>query len=275
MTRVYLAFAVAAAMLWGTIGVAYKFAIERGVEGEWLIAGRPLLASIASPLLAVARRRRPSGWSAIVGLLGLAPLYASYFLAVERIGAAMASVLLYTAPVWVSIAAWAARLERPTRAGLAAVALGVAGAWLVAGGGGSWDPLGVALGLASGISYSAYIILARIAGLRRVPLDDVAVHSLPFAAAGVLLAVRPGGPPGPGELAASAYLAVAGTLVPYALNAAALRRIEASRVSVVSLLEPVTAISLAAVLLGERMGPLQATGAGLVLAAAAMAARRG
>lgn len=277
MSWVYLAYAVAAAVLWGTIGVAYKLAVEAGADGSWVIVGRPLLASAASPIVVLATRRAPSRWSVAVGLAGLAPLYVSYFLAVERVGAGVASVLLYTAPVWVTLTAWLTGLEEPSRKGAVSVAMGVAGAWLVAGAGGSesWDALGALLGLASGVSYAAYILLARVAGLRGVPLQDVAVHSLPFAALGVYLAVRPQGAPGPSELAAAAYLAVAGTLVPYSLNAAALRRVEASRVSVVSLIEPVTAIALATLLLGERMSPVQAVGAGLVLAASALAARRG
>ncbi len=266
--------AVAAAVLWGSIGVVFRLAVEKGADPRWLILGRPLLASVPSLVCVAAGCGGPSRWSLVVGLLGLAPLYASYFLAVERVGAAVASLLLYTAPLWVAAASGPLLGERPGRRVAAASVLGFLGAALIVlpGLGGRVDPLGAVLGLASGASYASYMVLARLAASRGAGVAEVSLHSLPFAALGVAAVARPHGSPGAVGLLAALYLAAAGTLVPYALSARALSRLPAARVAVISLVEPVTAVALAWLLLGEELRPLQLVGAALVLSSSVAAA---
>jgi len=263
--------AVAAAVLWGSIGVAYRLLVAAGAEPGWLILGRPLAASVFS-LAAAWAGRWPSRWSLAVGVLGLAPLYVTYFLAVQRVGAAVASLLLYTAPVWVALLSPLAGDPLRPRL-LVAAAAGVAGAALLSSSTAVADPLGAALGLASGASYASYILLARLGQRRGASVEEVSVHAFPFAAAAVALVVRPSRLPGPVDAAGVAYLSVAGTILPYVLNARALARLEAGRVAVISLVEPLTASLLALLLLGERLAPPQALGALLVLASSLAAAR--
>jgi DME family drug/metabolite transporter len=266
--------AAAAAMLWGNIGVAYRLGLAHGASPAWLILGRPLAASLYSLAALLLGAGRPTRWSVAVGLLGLAPLYATYFLAVQEVGAAMASILLYTAPVWVTILSPLAG-DRAGARGLALAALGLLGVVLLVEPWGSpYRPLGVALGLASGASYAAYMLLARLGQMRGARPEEVSVHAFPFAALGVAAVVRPASPPGAADLAFTAYLAVLGTIVPYMLSARALARLEAHRVAVVSLVEPLTAVLLAALILGERLSSLQLLGAALVAAAALGSARQ-
>jgi len=269
--------AVAAAGLWGTLGVAYRVGVAYGASLEWLIAGRPLLAGAASLALALLRGARPSRWSLAIALLGLAPLYTVYPLAVSEIGAALASVLLYTAPSWVALAAPLVLRERVGPARLAAAAAGVAGVALVSwpGGGGAEVTLtGVALGLASGASYAAYMILARLAQLRGAGREEVSLYPIALSAPLVLAAVRPSTPPSPVDAVFAAYLAVACTVAPYVLHTKALQLVEASRVAIVSLVEPVTAVALAAVILGEELAVHQLAGAAIILASAYVASKR-
>ena len=270
-----LAEAVAAAVLWGSIGVVYRLGVLRGAHPVWLILGRPLAASALSLAALLAGWGRPGRWSAAVGLLGLAPLYVTYFLAVGEVGAALASVLLYTAPLWVSLLSPLAGDPLRPRS-LAAAAAGLAGvALLTEPWSGAYSAAGVALGLASGLSYAGYILLARLGQRRGAAPEEVSIHAFPFAAAGAAAVLRPRGLPGIADLPYIAYLAVAGTVIPYLLSARALARLEAARVAVVSLVEPVTAVLLAWLVLGEHLSPVQLLGAGLVVASAAAAARGG
>ena len=267
--------ALAAAMLWGSIGVVYRIGLLHGAHPEWLILGRPAAASVFSLAALLAGWGRPGRWSAAVGLLGLAPLYVTYFLAVGLVGAALASVLLYTAPVWVSLLSPIAG-DRFRGRSLLYAAAGLAGvALLVEPWGSRYSPAGVALGLASGASYAGYILLARLGQRRGAGPEEVSIHAFPFAALGVALVLRPEGAPGPVDAPYVLYLAVAGTIVPYLLSARALARLEAARVAVVSLVEPVTAVALAWLLLGERLSPPQLLGASIVVAAAAAAGIEG
>ncbi len=264
--------AVVAAVLWGSIGVVYRLGVGAGCSGAWLVAGRPLAASLLSLYLAI-RGSRPSVWSVAVGMLGLAPLYAAYFLAVERLGAGLASILLYTAPVWVTLLSPVIG-ERVTPAGWLAAVAGFLGVSMLAWpSGGGLDVVGLLLGLASGASYAAYILLARLGQKRGAGVKEVSVHAFPFAAAAVLAAERPRGAPSPLDVAYMTYLAVAGTIVPYVLNARALSRLDAHRVAVISLVEPLTATLLAYAVLGEKLTLLQTMGAVLVLVSSLLAAR--
>ncbi len=269
-----LLLASTAAVLWGTIGVVYRAATMGGASGEWLIAGRPLAAAPFSLLLLAAGRGRLSRWSVAVGLFGLAPLYVSYFLAVGIVGAAVASILLYTAPLWVALLSPLLLGERLGARAWGLVASGFLGVVLVSGGdGGSLEMTGLALGLCSGVSYALYMVLARLASKRGASVEEVSIHAIPVAALAVFAALRPHGVPGLAEAPWILYLAVAGTLVPYILHTWALSLVEAYRISVVSLVEPVAAVALARIFLGEVLTPMQLVGAALILSAALVSSR--
>ncbi len=263
-----------AAVFWGTIGVVYRAASMSGVSGEWLIVGRPLAATPFSLLLLAAGRGRLSRWSVAVGLFGLAPLYVSYFLAVGIVGAAVASILLYTAPLWVALLSPLLLDERLGPRAWALIASGFLGVVLVSGGGnGSLNPGGLALGLCSGVSYAFYMVLARLASKKGAQVEEISIHAIPVAAIAVLATLRPGGVPSPSDVPWILYLAIAGTIVPYILHTWALSLVEAYRVSVVSLVEPVAAVALAHVFLGEALTPMQLLGAVLVLSATLASSR--
>jgi DME family drug/metabolite transporter len=235
---------------------------------------RPLFASIIVIAYAVLKRERPNIWSLLVGALGLAPLYISYFLAVERVGAAIASVLLYTAPIWVTLASPALG-EEIRKYDIFHVIVGFIGTWLVITQGTlslKLDSLGLVFGLTSGISYATYILLARYSQLRGASVLDVGFYSIPIAAIIVLIFVHPEQSPSPLDVYFALYLAILGTAIPYILNATALRRLRAPLVSVMSLAEPLTAVSLAILILGENMSFYQALGAGLIIGSVASSA---
>jgi drug/metabolite transporter (DMT)-like permease len=67
------------------------------------------------------------------------------------------------------------------------------------------------------------------------------------------------------------WMVVLGTIVPFGLVVAALRHIAATRAGVTAMLEPVLAIVVAWVWLGESLHPLQVSGAGVTLAGIALA----
>lgn len=226
---------------------------------------------LALPLILLGRAS-VTRWSVIVGGLVLGPLYAIYLLAVENVGAGLASILLYTAPLWVTIASpWALR-EIPTSRTMAALPLGLAGVLLIASPSGESrvPATGLALGLASGLMYAAYLLLARLAQKRGAHSEEVGIASLPLALPGVLLVARPQCGLGVEGVLPALYLGLMATLVPYFLNAYALSRIDSSRVSIVSLVEPLTAVLLGVVLLGERLTASQVLGGALILSSVAL-----
>ena len=266
---------ILAAVLWGTLGPAARLALRDGVEplelGFWrALAGGALFAAHA---LARGRARiAPRDLPAVVGfaLIGVAVFYVSYFRAVRAGGAALAAILLYTAPAWVALASALWLKERLTARTAAALTLTLGGVALVALGSGA-DAGGVRLGgaalgwgLVAGIAYAVYYLFGKRYFVR---YDAAAVlaHALPIGALALLPAVR-FAPRSATTWAALAFIAVVPTYLAYLVYALGLQRLPATRAATVATMEPVVAAALAYAVWGEALRPLGYAGAVLVLA---------
>ncbi|MBX6341034.1 MAG: EamA family transporter, partial [Thermomicrobiaceae bacterium] len=185
----------------------------------------------------------------------------------------VATVLLYTAPAWVT-AGEVLFLGYPlTRKAATAVGLALLGSVLVSGVvGGASGPvsaLGVAAGVLSAVAYGSYSVLGKHA-LHRVPALVVAAYGTAIGAALLLPAkLALSGPAVPSARAVAAIALWPGigiTVLPVALYTVGLRALRPSTASVLATLEPVVAIVLAALVLGQRLGVVQTLGAALILA---------
>src|SRR5687768_3067911 len=109
-THLGYAYIIAAALLWATIGPAARFALRAGLDPLEISFWRAAIGGLLFALHAatrgqfrIARRDVPAVGG--FALLGVTIFYWSYFRAVELGGAALAAILLYTAPAWVALAA--------------------------------------------------------------------------------------------------------------------------------------------------------------------------
>ncbi len=280
---------LAAAVLWGSLGIAVRATTAAGVGVFEASAWRAGLA-FAGALLAVgltqprrlAVRPRDLLLFAGYGFVSIALFFLAYFTAIERTTVATAAVLLYTAPAWVTALSAALFGEELSRAKVASLALAFSGCALVVR---AYQPSalradlpGVLAGLASGLTYGLYSIFGKVA-LRRHPPLVVLVYALGFGTVflvllGLAAGVRPerflpaAVSPATGPLL---YLGLVTTLVAQWLYVAGLRTVEASRASIVATVEPVVAGVLGYAVFGETLEPLQLAGAALVLVAATMA----
>jgi DME family drug/metabolite transporter len=211
---------------------------------------------------------------ALVGVLGLAASNYTYYLAIQRTNIATAITIQYTAPVWVLLYAIVAGLQKPSLQRVAAAALAVIGIGLVIGafqrGGLRLDVVGVLASLAAAFAFAFY----SLAGHGLVERYDHWVVLLYGTMAGSVfwLLINP-----PRKIVAAHYstgqwlflliFSVVSMLVPYSFYFAGLKYLEPTRAVIVSCLEPVFAIVIAAAVLGELMRPLQILGIVVVLAA--------
>ncbi|WP_307060175.1 DMT family transporter [Streptomyces achromogenes] len=207
--------------------------------------------------------RRKALRTAITGF-GLAVFQTAYFAAVSATGLAVATVVtLGAGPVLIALGARLTLGERLGRGGALAVAGALAGlVVLFAGGGSTVDPRGVLLALVSAAGYSAMTLLTRRWG-RNGGSDAsagavgafavTAVCLLPFAVAEGLL---PHSADPVRVLVLLAYIAAVPTALAYALYFAGAAVVRSATVSVIMLLEPVSAAVLAVAVLGE---PLRVT----------------
>jgi len=262
-----------AALLWGAIGPLSKIALQEGMTPLEVAFWRAAMAWVLYAANAAAIRRvtmdlKDLPWMAVFGVVCIFGLFATYVLAVREGGAALASVLLYTAPAWVALLAWKLLKERMTPVKLAAVAatlLGVAGVSLGNGLDGPVNGAAILLGLGSGVTYALYYIFGKLT-LSRYATATVFLYALPVGAA-CMTPFFSFGPRSPSAWAACAVLAVFCTFGAYTCYYAGLKRIEASRAAVIATLEPVVAATLAFSFFGERFAPLGYAGSALILGA--------
>ncbi len=280
---------LAAAVLWGSLGVAVRFTTAAGVgvfEASAWRAGLAFLAALSAAAATQPSRLRVRPRDLLLfgayGFVSIALFFLSYFTAIERTTVATAAVLLYTAPAWVTGLSAVLFREELSRTKLVSLVFAFAGSALVVR---AHDPAalradlpGVLAGLASGLTYGLYSVFGKVA-LRRYPPLVVLVYALGFGTAFLLLlGVAAGVPvrrflpsavaPAMGPLL---YLGLVTTLLAQWLYVSGLRTVQASRASIVATVEPVVAGVLGYLLFGEALQPLQLAGAALVLVAAAMA----
>lgn len=225
----------------------------------------------------------------LLGILGVAASNFFYFYAIEKTTVALAIVLQYVAPVWVLLYMLARRLQRPSVRRISGVILAVIGCGMAVGGiaaqrgfpwlaisGPHYDTLGVIAGEMAAISFAFY----NVYGQHLLQLYDrwtVLVYAL-LGAALFWLIVNP-----PWKIIAQHYsdgqwlfmavFAIASMLVPFSLYFAGLQHLDPTRAIVTACLEPVWAILLTALLLGELVSPWQVVGIAVVLSATILVQR--
>ena len=189
---------IAAGALWGTMGIFVRSLGAYGFDSIQISALRLCAAALCFLLLLLARRGRgfrlqlrdlPLFLGLGVGSVGL--MTCCYFAAIRMMTMSEAAILLYTSPIWVVLMSALFFHERVTRRKLLALILAFGGCTLVSGiGSGALNPLGILVGVGSGIAYGLYSILGSVA-LRRYPPETVSAYTFFIAAFAVLLISRP------------------------------------------------------------------------------------
>lgn len=264
-------YVLAAACLWGLLGVVSRWAFEQGV-GPLEVAfwratlGAVLFGSQAVLIQKVRLERADAGAVLGFGLVGISLFYGSYQLAIGSGGAALAAVLLYTAPAIVALLSWLFLREPMDAHKVGAVGLTLLGVALVSlqGGGVRVTPAAVLWGLLSALTYATHYLFGKLY-LNKYSTPTVFLYALPVGALGLLPFVH-FAPKNAEAWTAIAFLTVASTFFAVTLYFAGLRRLEATRASVVATIEPVVAALAAWLWWGERFSLLGYLGAGLVLA---------
>jgi drug/metabolite transporter, DME family len=274
---------VLSGLLWGTGGlIGTLFGRAAGLSALSVAAYRLLAGGgLIVAFLTLTGKRPPAGraaWTriAVIGLLS-ALFQGCYFAAIALTSVSLATlVTIGGTPVIVAVVEHA-RGRRPLdRAGTITIALALAGLGLLAGrpGGGFSETAALAstgLALLSAGGFAAVTLLGTspVTGLDELTLNGFAfslggLALLPVAAAvGGGLGFRP-------SLASAGLLAALGTgptAVAYTLYFRGLRRASASTGALLSLIEPLTAAVLAALVLGNRLSAIGIAGAVMLLAA--------
>jgi drug/metabolite transporter (DMT)-like permease len=274
-----------------------RVALRAGVQPTLLTTVRVTgTALVLVVIAAVVRRpalRPPRGRYLLVvvahGLVGVAALQWTYFVAIDRLPIGLALLLEYTAPVLVALWARFVQHEQVRNRMWAALALALVGLALAAQvwKGATFDSTGIAAGLGAALCFSVYFLLGEH-GVNRMDPMQVVVWAFLVASVGLNL-VQPvtsfprglltsstslldalGGGRAPVWLLLG-WIVVLGTVIPFAMELFALRFIPATTVTTLAMLEPVGTSILGWVWFRESLTPLQSLGAvgvvvGIVLA---------
>ena len=192
----------------------------------------------------------------------------TFYLSIDRLPLGTAVAIEFCGPVLV--AAFGSR----TRRDAAALALVVLGILLLADVHIAGSPGGVALAAAAGVLWAAYVVL----GHRLARHSDASPeHGLALAMAVGAIALAPfiapfAGPAftDPALLAACLGVGVLASVIPYALEQSAMRRLPRARFALLLALLPATAAIAGAIILGQVPEPLEALGIVLIVAAASV-----
>lgn len=202
---------------------------------------------------------------------------ALYHLALTRTSVAVATLEANTAPIVVSILAWAVWGERPRLAFLLATLLAFGGLLLTVApklSGGGHDLAGDALALAAAWFYAAYIlVVARLRGRHgtgAVMFASTLIYSALLLPLPFLMGERFLPESGRGWLLLLG-LALSAQALGQGLIAYALAHLRATFGSLGLYLQVLGALVYAWLLLGERLQPVQLTGGAIVLVAIALA----
>ena len=276
--------ALAAATSFGLGGVIAKGLFNRGYDPAMLAEFRMVIAFVVFlVVIAVVRRdalrirRADLPLFAVFGIVAVAGVTAVYYQAIKLIPIGVVLVIEYTAPIL--LLGWA-RLRGRTVGGRLwiASALAIVGCFFVAGvydaGLRELNSLGITLAVLAALIFALYFALAeRIS--RSYSTPTLLVWGFGFASVGWTIVhplwLLPWTTTPPEIWAQIAAVVVIATLVPFALELAAVSLIPAARVGLVATSEPVVGAVAAWLALGERLEAPQIAGGAVVLIAIVLA----
>ena len=279
-TWIGIAQVILAAICWGTLGIFSTYLNRFGFTGWQLtilrvVTSGVVLLALLPFLWRYLKALTLRQWTALAiqSLIGVLGMSVFYFMAVVNLGAGPAVALLYTAPVFsLGFSALLLNEHITKQAGMLAL-LAVIGVGLTMLGEEAKLNWGILAGLMSGVCYSLYGVLGKRAMGDIHPAPLVFFTSVSFSAA--VLMFMPTTYETYHQLAALPLttwgyvvgLSMIGTIIPFALYMKALEKLPATRASVFTTFEPLTAILLAAVLLNQSLAPIQYLGISFILIA--------
>lgn len=267
------------AVAFGAMAIFAKQAYADGVSTGSLLFLRFLVAGLLLlPWVLWQRLPWPRGRSLLtliaMGAVGYAGMSACYFNALHYASAGTVALLLYLFPVIVILLS--SLLGEPlTRRRLLALLLALGGLVVTIGLEWSTSLHGLLLGLGAALIYALYILAGSRLRERGHPLTSACVVTLSAAVCnGAVVSLQGLQLPASGNgVLAIALIALISTVLAIALFLAGLEKTDATQASLLSTVEPVVTVLLAAVFLDEAITLSQLAGGALILAAVVVISR--
>ncbi|WP_027954624.1 MULTISPECIES: DMT family transporter [Halobacillus] len=269
------------AALWGIIGFYVTYLYNIGFTPAQVVSLRVLSASLLLGFYLLSKDRRlfkikagDSRYFIGTGIISIVLFNWCLFSAIEETSISVASILLYTAPAFVTILSRLIFKESLTVRKVSALLITFLGCALVVGivphSEQSISMYGLILGLGSGLFYALYSIFGKFA---LVHYDSLTVTFYTFVFASIAI-VPFSGLWNEASLfsTVSTWLYVLGlgllsTMLPFILYTKGLSFIESSKASIIATIEPVVATLMGFLVFQEQLTLWQYSGVGLVITA--------
>jgi drug/metabolite transporter (DMT)-like permease len=274
--RAWVAFA-AASIIWGVPYLFIKIAVDHGVTAPDLAWGRVTLAALVLVVVAWRAGTLASVWARWRWLLAFAVAEVAIpfpMLAIgeQRVPSSLAAIMVATVPLIGALLAMRFdHSERPTPIRALGLAIGFGGVIAlvgldVAGHDGELLGIGAIMVTATGYAIGPMLIKQRFAGL-----DPRATMGASLAIASLLLAPwaaldTPSRPPSAGAIGAVVVLGLLCTAIGFVVYSVLIGEVGSSRATVITYVNPVVAVTLGVLLLGEHPGAGAVAGLLLILA---------
>lgn len=268
-----------ATFLWATLAIAGRLTVVQAdtisiiiIRLIFAIIILSIILLVKKPKIALHRREIPL--MALHGLISVALFHTSFFFALERISASVAVVLLYVSPFIVLLFSMIFFKERLTRLKVLGICMTLLGCLFVVEVNGLTSVQlldgGILFGLLAAFGYACFTLFSKHFINTLHPLV-VIWYSLLFGLF-FLLFIRH-----PKDILQTVYttetlllilyMALVPTIIAYILYLKGLCLMEASRASIITTLEPVFALIMAALILQERLTQLQLLGSFMIVSA--------
>ena len=268
---------VVSAAAFAANSILAKLAYANGFHVFQLLATRFVLASVGMWGLALFLGQNPLRFQRrrffqlfALGFFVYTAQSTTYFVALQTLPASLCVLIVYVYPSLTVIAGWLLFRRAVTRWHVIALVSSFAGITLLVGGARFALAWGLLFAVAAPVIYTAYILLGEKVMAGVPALGASAVIFSGAALAFCILAsfsAQVALPTGAGGWAVGFAIAIVPTMAAISLFMAGLRRVGANRAALLSTVEPVVTVLLAAVILGERLSAVQAAGGLLVVAA--------
>ena len=273
-----------AGLLWGTSGIFVHYLSPLGFSSIQMTAVRATVSSVFITLFMVFKNRAsfrvglPELWVFISLAATLFFACFLYYTSITRTSVCTAVILLNVYPVYVTVFSTFLFGERMTWLKASFIGAIVVGCCFISGvvGGLTFDAVGIVLGLLSGVSYAAYVLLVKFYNRKGIPSSSANLYSFFFMA---VIALSVCEPVSLVKITAQNLmpalplligLGICTFVIPFVLNSKALKVLPAGTASALCVMEPFSATMYSVLFFDERLDAAKIVGIVLILGAVVM-----
>jgi len=263
----------------GTLAIFGRYAYADGMDTFTVLFIRFGISALFMTLILLLRKEHFPSRKIFIQLIGMGALgYVGqsflYLSAIKYASAGLVALLLYLYPMFVFILSVLVLHEKVTSIQVIALVLGLIGCALTVDPNGG-QLIGAMMAIAAALIYSVYIIVGTNV-MKHV--SAVQSSAIIFASAGMVYGILTLANGAHFPASNSGWLAMLGmiifsTIIPVATFLAGLEIVGPTNAAMLSTLEPVVTVLLAAWLFGEKLLPIVMVGGGLILVAVVVLTR--